>query len=293
MEWSLSLPLQVYLGIVALVALASLLWMQTFVRSTRRTLERHLRNRKLRAPLATSSPLDDPTAAAREHGLESIRKQFSVTKRVAIPIIIGLASIAAGLPFLSRVPAAFLSLLAAAVTVLFGIAARPAVENAIAGVVIARSKLFNIGDNIRVDDQYGTIEDVTTTHTTIKLWDWRRYVIPNSAMLQTRLINYTLFDPYVWSYTELWVSPDTDLDKLRQLAIEVAKESKYFARHEEPQMWVMGMEKDSIRCWVAAWADSPGDGWMLSADIREGLARRFVENGMTTQAFRIIEARLN
>jgi small-conductance mechanosensitive channel len=188
MEWPLSLPLTIYLGVILLVALGILIWVLTFIRSTRRVRKQRLRKRKLQAALETSSPLGNPIAAAREHGLESIEKHFTVTRRVAVPAVIGLAAIATGLPFLADVPAAFLSLVAASVAVLFGIAARPVVENAIAGVVIAHSKLINIGDSIRVDDHYGTIEDVTTTHTTVKLWDWRRYVVPNSAMLQMRLL---------------------------------------------------------------------------------------------------------
>jgi len=54
-------------------------------------------------------------------------------------------------------------------------------------------------------------------------------------------------------------------------------------------MWVMNADKDAMKIWVAAWANSPGDGWMLAADIREGLLRRMRAEGLATQGFRIVD----
>jgi small-conductance mechanosensitive channel len=285
----LTTPILIYLGIVVLLGLTVLSWTSLSLWRTRRKGEQLLAERKLVVPLPTESPVDDPERQARSRGIESIRQHFSVTQRVALPLIVGLTALAAALPFVSQIPAAFLSLIAAGITVLVGMAARPAVENAIAGLLISYSKLLSIGDTIRIDENYGTVEDVTSTHTTIKLWDWRRYVIPNREMLQARFINYTLFDRYLWTYVEFFVDYSADLSVVRDLATAATKGSAHYAGHEEPQFWVMGLERDAIRCWVAGWADTPGDGWVLAADIRTALANELRERGIASHGLRVVE----
>jgi hypothetical protein len=51
----------------------------------------------------------------------------------------------------------------------------------------------------------------------------------------------------------------------------------------------MGLERDAIRCWVAGWADTPGDGWVLAADIRTALANELRERGIASHGLRVVE----
>lgn len=274
----------IYWGILALVgALVTIRVLLALSRSTQRRL-RQLRKRKQFDAVATDSPVDDPTRLARERGAAAIQTHFTVTRKLIIPLVWGFILVAASFPFLNRVPAAVLSVVVGAITVLLGMAARPFVENAIAGLVISFSRLINIGDTVYVDDHYGTVEDISTTHTTIKVWDWRRYVLPNSRMLQSNFINYSIYDRYQWAYVEVTVGYSADLEKVRKLAIEAPVKSRYFAAHEPPRFWVSGMDKTSIRCWVAAWADSPSDAWLLKHDIRSDLAMAFQRENIPTHS---------
>ena len=34
-------------------------------------------------------------------------------------------------------------------------------------------------------------------------------------------------------------------------------------------------KKDTIKCWLAAWADNPSDAWELRNDLRTSLLKRF------------------
>jgi small-conductance mechanosensitive channel len=148
-------------------------------------------------PIPTGSPVDDPTATARRQGVQSIERHFSITRRIVLPALAGAVVLLASLPFLDQVPAALLSLLIGGGTVLVGVAARPFVENALSGLAISSSRLVSIGDTVLVDGFFGTIEDVTLTHTVVKIWDWRRYVIPNARMLSNPFVNASLFDRFV------------------------------------------------------------------------------------------------
>ena len=224
----------------------------------------------------------DPDTQSRQRALNAIESSSTATRRLVVPMALMLVAFFAGLPFLDQVPATVFSLLVAAITVLIGIAARPFVENAIAGLVISSSKILNIGDTVRISGHYGTVEDITVTHTTMKIWDWRRFVIPNATMLSREFENYSLFEKHIWAHVEFWVDHEADLDLVSSLAVASPRESKYFNDVEEPKFRVMEMEKDSVRCWVAAWAKTPADAWSLTADMRTYLVRELRRAGIRT-----------
>ncbi len=283
----MSLSVQLYLAVVGVVGVGLVVRTWLWLRwSHRRRIEK-LEGRERIDPINTHSPLDDPSHLTTERGVESIQRQFSVHQLVLIPLIVVLTAIAATVPFLGGVPATFISLVAAAITVTLGVAARPFIENAIAGLIIAFSRLVSIGDTVKLDGHYGTIEDITATHTTIKIWDWRRYVVPNTRMLSENLINYTLNDSYVWVYVEFHVAYSVDIDQVRDLALAAPQLSEHYRDYEPPRFWVMELTRDSCRCWVAAWADNPPEAWLLGHDTRTELVRQFHKCGIETHSHKM------
>ena len=285
MDWAS--PLVIYEAVVALVGALVLL---RVMRSTARVQVRNIkvmRGRVSRSPqpVPTDSPLEQPEQVTTAKATEAIAAQTTIARRTFIPLVLLGIATAMAVPAMPQVPANLVTVVAAVVTVIVGVAARPIVENVIAGLVLARSKVFNIGDTIKTQDYYGTIEDIRPTHTVIKLWDWRRYLVPNSEMVKATAENYSLNDQFLWASVDILVAYGTDLDELQRLAIEAMKESEHLGAYEDPQFWVMGLEERSVRCMVAGWADSPGDGWMLTSDTRANLVPKLEAAGMRAHSF--------
>jgi small-conductance mechanosensitive channel len=262
------------LGLLAMVR--TLLWLR---RSTTRRTERLKRRRRLYA-VRTRSPVEEHNQLAKERGLDSIRAQASVLRKVLVPSILLVTLLLMSLPFLGGVPAATVSVVTAAAAVTVGIAARPGLENAISGLVMSFSRVVNIGDTVEIDGRYGTIEDITGTHVTLKTWDWRRYVVSNTEMLGKTVVNYTLTDSFVWAHVDFWVSYDAAIDEVRELAREAPRSSRHWSQHEEPRVWVMELGPQGWRARVAAWADGPADAWLLMDHIRAEILRTFRERGI-------------
>ncbi len=276
----------IYASAVGIVGVLILWWLNRYIRRTEDTLLERLERLKRFDAIRTESPLEDPTGEARERGLENVTTRFSMVRRTLLPVVGLLIVVIVILPLLSGVPATFLSLLVAIVGVIAGIAAKPLIENLIAGVVISFSQPVRIGDTLLIDGHFGTVEDISTTHTTVKIWDWRRYMVPNSVMLTKEFINCSIVDRYQWAFVEFWVAPETDLERVRELALAAPKRSGKFADYEEPRFWVMEMGQSGIRCWVAAWANTPYAAWLLGHEVRTELARRFREEGIKTHLYR-------
>lgn len=218
----------------------------------------------------------------KEQSIESIKKRFSITRRAIYLLIIMMAFLLALAPMLGNISPTLFSVVVACVSVVFGIAAKPFIENLICGLVLCFGKLARIGDIVLVDNQYGTIEDVTLTHCIIRRWDWLRYVVPNSMMMTKEFTNYSLRDNHRWVYVEFWIDNDSDLSLVEKIAKSVPKTSVYYSDKEEPRFWVTELTPQSAKCMAVAWATSAADGWMLSIDMRKNILLEFKKHGIQT-----------
>jgi len=223
----------------------------------------------------------------KEKALEGYSQRFSIIRRIILIVYLLIWMLTLLTPLFGAISATFISLFAAAVAAVIGIAARPFLENLIAGVVITFSRQFRVGDTVLLDKDYGTVEDITITHTIIKLWDWRRLIIPNNQMLSREMVSYTAKDAYLWAYVEFWISYDADILKVEEVALEAAQKSLHFAREGVPRFWIMEMAREGIKCWVAAWTKSPTDSWYIKIDIRTRLIQEFKKRGIKTHSYNL------
>ena len=268
----------------SLVALIAYLWLHIRVSSFKEKRVNRIRDLVLDQENTAAMPTD-VLSEKEEHRhqqkiIQGVKSRFTIIRRTLVLLIFVIWVTALILPFLGKLPTTLLSILIAVTTAVVGIAARPLVENMISGIVISFSRQLRVGDTLMMDGQYGTVEDISITHTKIKTWDWKRYVIPNSRMLNKEFVNLTLNDSLLWSYLEFSVSYEADLDEVREMAVNLARKSEYHNSQEDPQFWVMRMERESVICWVAAWADSPADAWNLKSDMAVSLTRAFREKGI-------------
>jgi small-conductance mechanosensitive channel len=253
-----------------------------------RTLRRATDQREKRLKKKKADPLVTKPTGTMKKGMtsgqksrfESIENQFTITRKLLVPIVISIGIILALLPFATNVPAAYLTMFATILSVIIGMAARPFLENIFAGLVISYSKSLNIGDTVLIGDQYGTVEDINLSYTTIKTWDWKRYVIPNINMISRDFINYTLIEKYQWVYIEFWSAYDNDLEEVERIAVDCSAESEYTLEDNVPSFWIMEMDKDCYKCWVASWASDPSNAWNLRNDLRTRLIKEFRKKGI-------------
>ena len=56
--------------------------------------------------------------------------------------------------------------------------------NLIAGIQLAITQPIRIGDAVMVENEWGRVEEITGTYVVVKVWDWRRLVVPLSYFLE-------------------------------------------------------------------------------------------------------------
>lgn len=275
----------IYFAVVSSVGLFLFIWLRWWLLHIEARRARRIENLPLFEAIKTRLPEKIGGGQSRKQALQGLETRFSIFRRTLLSLILFFWLLALVFPFLGRVPGTLVSLSITAGAVIVGIAARPMVENFIAGFVLTFSKQFHTGDTILIDEQYGTIEDITPTHTVVKLWDWRRYIVPNSGMLSKEVFNFSTRDSFLWAKVEFYVSHDADLQLVESIAVSIANDHPLRAGQDKPRLWVMGMEKESVKCWLAMWTASPADAWTICVDIRRSLVQKLNSAGIKAHAY--------
>ncbi len=246
-----------------------------------------IKKRDIPDAVETDSPLDDQESILKKKGINAIEDRFTFIRR-AFPILAGgLWFVLVFIPYIGKIPSVYISIIAAIFSVVAGVALRPFLENLFSGVVISFFKSIKIGDTVIIDGHYGLIEEIGLTYSVLKKWDWNRLVIPNAKLLQKEIENLTMNDHYIWAHIEFFVEPSVDLASLEVAVKELAMQSDYFNGIEEPSFWVIEMQKDAIKCWLAAWADNPSNAWELRHDMRMQVTKYLKNEGIAFQKVKL------
>ena len=156
-----------------------------------------------------------------------------------------------------------------------GLAARASLSNLVAGITIAFVQPIRLKDYVKIDGEFGQVEELTLTYTIIKTWDLRRLVVPNSVIVDSPVRNYSLSNPEIMVETDIPLKSGSDIDKAKRLLVSFAKESEYYGKKTEPEVSVSAFGDEAVVLRVAALAKSAKDMVSLSSDIREKAAKIF------------------
>jgi small-conductance mechanosensitive channel len=98
---------------------------------------------------------------------------------------------------------------AGAVGVIVGLAARQTLGAMLAGFVLLFARPFEIGDWVVVDDEEGTVTDVSVFNTEIRTFDNEHVLVPNDQVTATEIVNRSRYD---WLRVQVDVGVDYGAD---------------------------------------------------------------------------------
>ena len=96
-----------------------------------------------------------------------------------------------------NVPLAAFAFLSGAVAIGVGFGAQNIINNFISGWIIMGERPIRVDDLIEIDGTLGRVEAINTRSTRIRRVDGVRIVVPNSHMLENKIVNWTLVDSEV------------------------------------------------------------------------------------------------
>jgi small-conductance mechanosensitive channel len=151
-----------------------------------------------------------------------------------------------------------------------GLAARPVLENLLAGVQLAITQPIRLDDVLIVEGEYGTVEEITSTYVVLKLWDWRRMIVPLSYFFEKPFQNWTRSSSSLIGTVMIYADYTVPVDQVRQKLEEIARQSNLWDG-QVVNLQVNDVKHDVVELRALVSASSSSRAADLRAEVREKL----------------------
>ncbi|MDN5001541.1 mechanosensitive ion channel family protein [Bradyrhizobium sp. GCM10027634] len=197
--------------------------------------------------------------------------QVRVFKRVT-DIIIVIITVSTALMTFDSVRQYGVSLFASAgaAGIIVGLAARPLLSNLIAGLQIAITQPIRIEDAVIIENEWGWVEDIAATYVVIRLWDWRRMVVPLSYFIEKPFQNWTRDTASLIGVIAFHVDYRADVPRIRRWLEGAVKDSKLWDG-AVVNLQVIDADSRTIELRALVSARNAPQSWDLRCEVREKL----------------------
>ena len=203
--------------------------------------------------------------------VRQITTQLNIIQRILIVLIV-ILTISAILMTFDKVRQIGISILASAgvAGIVVGFAAQRSLANLIAGIQIAITQPIRIGDVVIVENEWGTIEEITLTYVVVQIWDQRRLVVPINYFLEHSFQNWTKSSAELIGAIFIYVDYGIPVDELRRELEKIVNASPLWDKRVANIQVTNATEKTmEIRALVSA--ENSSKTWELRCLVREKL----------------------
>ncbi len=137
-------------------------------------------------------------------------------------------------------------------SVAIGFAFHDIFQNFLAGILLLLTGPFHVDDEISIDKYEGTVEDIQTRATTLRTYDGRRIVIPNSNLFTNSVTVYTAFRMREVQY-ELIIDYDEDIREVKRLLMEALNTIEEVLQEPTAEVLVTGLVDGGIVLHIFCW----------------------------------------
>ena len=154
--------------------------------------------------------------AADPVAVRSRRTRIAILSRIAIfaIIFITVGLMLFTIPAVKNIGATLLAS-AGLAALAVGAAAQPALKSLIAGLQIAITEPFRLGDMVVVDGHTGRVEEIHMAYIIVRTWDERAVVVPTTRFLDDSFENWSRKSELLTGPVFLHLDPIADIDPIR------------------------------------------------------------------------------
>ncbi|MCW9029253.1 MAG: mechanosensitive ion channel [Kangiella sp.] len=203
-----------------------------------------------------------------------------IVQRLVFFVMLGIIVVTV-LSFLN-VPLTAFAFISGAVAIGVGFGAKNVMDNFISGWILMSERPVRINDVVEMEDQLGRIIQVGNRSTIIRRIDGAHMVIPNSTLLQSNLINWTLLDQNIRSVVKVGVAYGSDIEKVKEIAMEIMKEHPEILDDPEPEVIFEDFGDSSLVFDLWYWASLGSIRGLraIRSDVRFEIDKRLKENNI-------------
>ncbi|HEJ83763.1 MAG TPA: mechanosensitive ion channel [Desulfobacteraceae bacterium] len=149
----------------------------------------------------------------------------------------------------------FLLVFAGAAGIGIGLGLQNTAANVISGFTIIFGGKIRKGDWIEVGDTLGVVTDIYLRATKVRNRDNIEYLIPNSDLISSTIVNYSLSSPLIRIELPVGVSYSADPYEVERIMVEVAEKDPLVSDYKKPVVRFVEYGDSSINFELLVWID--------------------------------------
>jgi MscS family membrane protein len=164
-----------------------------------------------------------------------------------------------------------------------GFGLKDIISNWVSGIIIIGEKTYMIDDVIKVGDLTGIVTDIGLRTTKLKTYDRNTVIIPNSIMVNEKIINLTSGRHLSISSISFLIDYTFDIEKAKKIIEDVLKKNSNVVvdsdKKREIRFSIKSREwKTEIETFF--WIDNPQNEEFIKSAITESIKKEFEKNNI-------------
>src|SRR5205807_4275616 len=174
-----------------------------------------------------------------------------------------------------------LTVFAGAVGVGVGFGLQNIASNFISGLVILAERPITLGDRVEVAGIAGQVERIRARSTVIRTNDNIMMIVPNTKFIDSPVTNWTYGDRRVRFRIAVGVAYGSDVTKVRELLLTVARENPHTLKDPAPNVFLEQFGDNSIDFKLMVWSsEMSARPSRYRSDLNFAIAQKFREAGI-------------
>lgn len=183
---------------------------------------------------------------------------------------------------LLRIPLTAFAFVSGAIAIGVGFGAQNIINNFISGWILMFERPVRIGDFIELDEHKGVVETIGNRSTRIRRTDGVHILVPNSQLLERKVINWTLVDFDIRSVVRVGVAYGSPTKRVAELMLQAVDENTGIKKTPAPQIIFEDFGDNSLVFDAYFWSEVRGerDQRILRSQVRFRIDELFAENNI-------------
>ena len=196
--------------------------------------------------------------------------------------IVGLVILAITALDLLNVPLTAFAFVSGAIAIGVGFGAQNIINNFISGWILMWERPIHIGDYLEIGGSTGTVESIDTRSTRIRRPDGVHMLIPNSALLENTVVNWTLIDYLTRTVVRVGVAYGSPAKRVADLIMQATVEHEAVLNEPLPSVVFEDLGDSALIFDVYFWVNATADRSLrvIRSDIRFRITELFDTNGI-------------
>jgi len=162
------------------------------------------------------------------------------------------------------------------------LAAKDTMANFFGGISLYADRAYKVGDYIILDSgERGEVVEMGIRSTKIKTRDDVMISIPNSLLANTMIINESAPEPRFRIRIDVGVAYGSDLTKVEEILLRVARDNETLARIPEPRVRVREFAESSVNFQLLVWVRDPSEKGLQTHNLLKAIYSAFAREGVT------------